>query len=367
MQPVRAPGPVPGGHGAEPTRRSAGVHPAQPLGVVAAITPWNFPAVAPVRKLGPALIAGNGVVLKPAPENSLTALALGALLREAGLPEGELSIVTGDGERVGAALVTTTASQESRSPAPLAWDGPSHSISGRLGRVQLELGGKNAAYVHSARDLSKVAEHITAAAIQASGQRCTAISRVIVHEEVADELVGLLTEAYSSYKVDSGWGRTAWWARWSARHSTHALRDTWTRGSRRAPSGRRPSERFPRASTTPPPSSTGSPPHGRGPRGDLRARHLRPSRRQRRGRASAGERLRLWLGRGGLHRGPGNAMRFIEEAEAAMVHVNQGTISQPHAPFGGMKESGVGEFSIGYTTTDFFTQTKSVYLAGRVT
>ena len=60
-------------------------------------------------------------------------------------------------------------------------------------------------------------------------------------------------------------------------------------------------------------------------------------------------------------------MRFIEEAEAAMVHVNQGTISQPHAPFGGMKESGVGEFSIGYTTTDFFTQTKSVYLASRVT
>lgn len=213
MQPVRAPGPVPGGHGAEPTRRPAGVHPAQPLGVVAAITPWNFPAVAPVRKLGPALIAGNGVVLKPAPENSLTALALGTLLREAGLPDGVLSIVTGDGERVGAALV------DDHRVAGVSFTGStgvgraiSQSVSGRLGRVQLELGGKNAADVHSARDLSKVAEHITAAAIQASGQRCTAISRVIVHEEVADELVGLLTEAYSSYKVDSGWGRTAWWA-----------------------------------------------------------------------------------------------------------------------------------------------------------
>lgn len=336
----------------------------EPLGVVAAVTPWNFPTVAPIRKFGPALVAGNTVVLKPALESSLTALVLGALLRDAGLPDGVLSIITGDGD-VGAALVAdrrisgvtfTGSTGVGRSIA--------ETVAKRLGKVQLELGGKNAVYVHSAHDLSKVANHITTAAIQASGQRCTSISRVIVQEEIADQLVDLLSDAYSGYPVGPGLepgsvvGPLVSQAQYDrvAGYVAQGLAE----GAQRVTPDRQVPEGLYYAPTVL----------------DRVTQDMVVARDEIFGPVLTVLRVRdpedaitmvndseYGLAAVVFTEDLELAMRFAREAQAGMVHVNHGTISQPHVPFGGMKGSGVGDFSIGYTSTDFFTQTKTVYLA----
>ncbi len=118
----------------------------EPLGVVAAITPWNFPAVAPLRKLAPALVTGNTVVLKPALETSLTALALADLAREAGIPAGVLNVVCGNGSTVGDALVNDRrVDAVSFTGSTAVGRSVNLAVAARLGQVQLELGGKNAA------------------------------------------------------------------------------------------------------------------------------------------------------------------------------------------------------------------------------
>jgi aldehyde dehydrogenase (NAD+) len=339
-----------------------------PIGVVAAVTPWNFPAVAPVRKLGPALVAGNTVVLKPAAESALTALALGTLLREAGLPDGVLSVVTGSGAGVGASLVDDPrVNGVSFTGSTAVGRQIAESVARRLGKVQLELGGKNAVYVHSAADLKPVADHITSAAIQASGQRCTAISRVIVQEEVADELVALLVDAYSSYVVGPGTapdtvvGPLVNQAQYD--RVTNYVATGLGEGARRAT----PLREVPAGLYFPPTVLDGVTPDMVVAREEIFGPVLCVTRVHGPDEALALVNDSVYgLAAVVFTEDLGVAMRFSREAEAGMVHVNHGTISQPHVPFGGVKESGAGDFSIGYTGTDFFTQAKTVYLAEAV-
>jgi phenylacetaldehyde dehydrogenase len=169
----------------------------EPIGVVAAITPWNSPMLMAAMKLAPALAAGCTLVLKPAEETSLTALRLGELMQEAGLPTGVVNIVTGMGETVGAALtghpdidkVGFTGSTEVGKLIVGA-------ARGNLKKLTLELGGKSPAIVMPDADMALAVPGIARGIFANGGQVCVAGSRVYAHRSVYDQLVqGLAKEA----------------------------------------------------------------------------------------------------------------------------------------------------------------------------
>src|SRR6187401_2816843 len=177
-----------------------------PVGVVGAITPWNFPIAIPAWKLCPALVCGNTVVLKPAEDTPLLAERFIELLAEAGLPDGVVNLVHGYGEEAGDRLVrhpdvpviTFTGSRETGVAVTKA-------AADNLKHVHLELGGKNAIVVMDDADLELAVDGIVWSAFGTSGQRCTAASRVIVHEAVYGELQSKLVAAAEQLRLGPGW------------------------------------------------------------------------------------------------------------------------------------------------------------------
>jgi phenylacetaldehyde dehydrogenase len=169
----------------------------EPIGVVAAITPWNSPMLMAAMKLAPALAAGCTVVLKPAEETSLTALRLGELMIEAGLPAGVVNILTGLGETVGAALTAHPDVDK------VAFTGSTEvgklivgAARGNLKKLTLELGGKSPAIVMPDADMTLAVPGIARGIFANGGQVCVAGSRVYAHRAVYDELIdGLANEA----------------------------------------------------------------------------------------------------------------------------------------------------------------------------
>jgi len=177
-----------------------------PVGVVGAITPWNFPIAIPSWKIAPALVCGNTVVLKPAEDTPALAERFVELLHEAGVPEGVVQIVQGFGETAGDALVrhpdvpviTFTGSRATGVAVTKA-------AADHLKHVHLELGGKNAIIVLDDADLDLAVEGIVWSAFGTSGQRCTAASRVIAHEKVYDALQSKLVAAAEGLRLGPGW------------------------------------------------------------------------------------------------------------------------------------------------------------------
>ncbi|SRR6056297_711487 len=164
----------------------------EPVGVAACVLPWNFPLMMLAWKIGPALSAGNSVIVKPAEQTSMTALKVAELASEAGLPDGVLNVLPGDGPSAGESIglhdgiqvVSFTGSTE------VGRRFLEYSARSNLKRIVLECGGKNPALVLSdAQDLEHAARHIVYAALWNMGQNCTANSRIIVHRDVKDELV----------------------------------------------------------------------------------------------------------------------------------------------------------------------------------
>ena len=166
----------------------------RPLGVVAGIAPWNFPLVMAIWKAGPALAAGNTLVLKPSPETPGTTLRLAELASDAGLPPGVLNVVTG-GADVGQALVSDPrVAQVSVTGSPGAGRAVMETASASTKRVHLELGGKAPAVVFGDADLRSAAVALTLAATYNSGQDCTAATRVYVESGVATAFSQLLAD-----------------------------------------------------------------------------------------------------------------------------------------------------------------------------
>ena len=157
----------------------------RPVGVVALITPWNFPLAIPIWKLGPALIYGNTVVLKPAYEAPLTALHVAWAFSEAGLPAGVLNVLTGRGSTVGAALVRDPRVRAISFTGSVATGNSVRDEATKLGkRVQLELGGHNPFIVMADAELDRAVEAAYAGAFWSAGQKCTATRRIYVQTEV---------------------------------------------------------------------------------------------------------------------------------------------------------------------------------------
>jgi acyl-CoA reductase-like NAD-dependent aldehyde dehydrogenase len=174
----------------------------QPVGIVGLITPWNFPFAVPCWKLGPALIAGNTVVYKPATLTPLCAATLVRILEEAGLPAGVVNVVTGPADQVGTAIV------EHPGIKAVSFTGSVSSgrdvyarASSRLKRVGLELGGKNPQIVMDDADLSLAVQGALFGAFGTAGQRCTATSRLILHEAVYNEMMEHLVSQTQNLKI----------------------------------------------------------------------------------------------------------------------------------------------------------------------
>jgi len=171
-----------------------------PLGAVLAISPFNYPVNLSVSKIAPALVTGNTVILKPPTQGSISALYMVKIFEMAGLPKGVLNTITGRGSEIGDYAVTHD-----------AIDFINFTGSTEVGRhisqitvmkpLLMELGGKDAAIVLEDADLKEAAKDIVSGAFSYSGQRCTAVKRVIVKEEVADELVGYIKERVEKLKV----------------------------------------------------------------------------------------------------------------------------------------------------------------------
>jgi len=177
----------------------------RPLGVVGLITPWNFPIAIPAWKTAPALIAGNAVVLKPSDLAPLCALRLVEALDAAGVTKGAINLVTGPGSTVGREIVANPAINAISFTGSVATgSGIAVEAAKRRARVQLEMGGKNPTVVLADADVADAVANVVNSAFFSTGQRCTATSRVIVEEPIAERFTGALVERVGQLKVGNG-------------------------------------------------------------------------------------------------------------------------------------------------------------------
>jgi aldehyde dehydrogenase (NAD+) len=177
----------------------------QPVGVVGLITPWNFPVAIPSWKIFPALVAGNTVVFKPASDTPLCALMLVEVMIEAGLPAGVLNLVTGSGSKVGMPLVEDP---RVRMISITGSNAVGRKVAGRcselMKKISCELGGKNAICVMDDADLDLAVEGAIWGGFGTSGQRCTAASRIIIHEARYNEFTERFVKRAAELKVGNG-------------------------------------------------------------------------------------------------------------------------------------------------------------------
>src|SRR6186713_1714567 len=341
-----------------------------PIGVVGAITPWNFPIAIPAWKLAPALVCGNTVVLKPAEDTPLLAERFIELLAEAGLPDGVVNLVHGYGEEAGDRLVrhpdvpviTFTGSRETGVIVTKA-------AADNLKHVHLELGGKNAIIVMDDADLDLAVDGIVWSAFGTSGQRCTATSRVIVHESLYDTLSARLVERAEALRLGPGWdddsdvGPVINDSALEKIHSyTQIGKDdgaTLLTGGEIADDGDLAKGFYYR------PTIFGDVEHEMriaqeeifGPTLSL----IRFRDEAEAFRISNG--IRYGLSSSIFTRDVNRAFRAMRDLEAGITYINAGTTgAEVHLPFGGTKETGNGHREAGQAALDVFTEWKSVYV-----
>lgn len=177
----------------------------QPIGVVGAITPWNFPLAMITRKVSPAIAAGCAVVCKPAPDTPLTALALAKLAQEAGMPNGVFNVVTGNAEAIGGALTS--------SPLVRMITFTGSTMVGKLlmtqcaptvKKVALELGGNSPFIVFDDADISRAVDGVIASKYRNTGQTCVCANRILVSEGIYDAFASALKDKVSQFNVGAG-------------------------------------------------------------------------------------------------------------------------------------------------------------------
>lgn len=177
----------------------------QPVGVVGAITPWNFPSSMITRKLGPALAAGCTVVLKPAPETPLSAIEIVKIFEKAGLPKGVLNLVTGDAKAIGEALLTNkkvrmiTFTGSTEVGKYLMRESANH-----VKKLALELGGHAPIIAFEDCDIEKATTLALGSKFRNNGQTCICANRLYVHESIADEFTNRLKEKVEQLKIGNG-------------------------------------------------------------------------------------------------------------------------------------------------------------------
>jgi acyl-CoA reductase-like NAD-dependent aldehyde dehydrogenase len=338
----------------------------EPLGVVTAITPWNFPIAIPAWKIAPAIAYGNTVVWKPAEIVPLTSTHLAAALVDAGLPDGVLNLVLGRGSVVGDTLVTHD-----------CVDAVTFTGSNPVGRalelkateagkkVQLELGGKNPAVVLADADLELAAEQVARGAFLSAGQKCTATSRVIVERGVLEEFGERVAELARSWPVGDPLDETTKVGPLASKAQLDTVSgylDVAERDSARvlAGGGRADGGGY----FVEPTVLADLPPTSRVVREEIfgPVAALLPASSYEEAVALAND-TPFGLTAALFTRDLGKALRFSHDIRAGVVKVNQESAGlEFQAPFGGMRQSSSGSREQGKVARDFFTQWKTVYL-----
>ncbi len=342
----------------------------QPLGVVACVTPWNFPVAIPVWKVAPALVAGNTVVFKPASLTPATAVRIVEIFEEAGVPKGVLNLVLGSGSDAGDEIINHPAVRA------VSFTGSNEigirlyeQVSRRGAKVQCEMGGKNPVVILEDADLTLAVESTAQGAFGSSGQRCTATSRAVVIAEVADEFVSRLVKRAEGMRlgpgadpqtemgpsVDENQLKTVLRYMEIGREDGAELR---CGGERAAGDGLdkgyfvkptvfdrvTPDMRVAREEIFGPVLSV------------LRVRDFDEAMRV----ANDSE---YGLSSSIFSNDAARIFRFVEEIETGMTHVNSPTTGgEAHIPFGGIKSTGIGDREQGSTALDFYTDLKVVYV-----
>src|SRR6266536_181321 len=177
----------------------------QPLGVVACVTPWNFPVAIPVWKIAPALVAGNTVVFKPATLTPATATRIVEVFEQAGIPAGVLNLILGSGSDAGDEIINHPAvravSFTGSNPVGIRLY---EQVSRRGAKCQCEMGGKNPVVILEDAVMALAVAHTAQGAFGSSGQRCTATSRAVVVDKIADEFVERITKRAQSMRIGDG-------------------------------------------------------------------------------------------------------------------------------------------------------------------
>ncbi|MGC1481131.1 MAG: NAD-dependent succinate-semialdehyde dehydrogenase [Chthoniobacterales bacterium] len=338
----------------------------QPVGVCAAITPWNFPNAMLARKVAPALAAGCAMVAKPAMQTPLSALALAYLGEQAGVPAGLFSVVTGPAEAIGAAL---TASPTVRK---LTFTGSTavgkkllEQCADTVKTVTMELGGNAPFIVFADADLDAAVEGALAAKFRNSGQTCVCVNRFLVHESVHDEFADKLVEAVGRLNVGPGTGADVHLGplidRGAVEKVESLVDDAVSKGARTLVGGHRHKlgmtffEPTVLADVTPEMDCA-------------RVEIFGPVAALTKFRTEE-EAVKLAndtpVGLAGYFytRDLSRAWRVSESLDVGMVGLNTGSISNPMAPFGGVKESGMGREGSTHGMDDY-TVLKYVCMAG---
>ena len=342
----------------------------QPLGVVALITPWNFPVAIPCWKIAPALVAGNTVVFKPATLTPMTAAMVVEIFQEAGLPAGCLNLVLGTGGEVGERLV------DHPKVKAVSFTG-SNEIGSRLYakgaqrmiRVQCEMGGKNPVVVLEDADLDLAVSATVQGAFGSTGQRCTATSRVVIVEEIADRFLDRLLSQAAKLKSGSGLDESVdvgpsvdeTQMNTVLRYIEIGKRE----GAKLLCGGERLRDGGCENGYFVAPTIFD---HVRRDARIAQEEIFGPVLAIQRVRdfeeaLDAANDVRFGLSSSLFSNDAARIFRFIDAIETGITHINSGTVGgEAQVPFGGMKATGVGPREQGTTALDFYTEIKAVYV-----
>ena len=342
----------------------------QPVGPVGIITPWNVPVAIPVWKMAPALVSGNTVVFKPATLTPLTAALIVEMFGESGLPPGVLNLVYGGGREVGDTIVRHPAIQA------VSFTGSNEVGVGLYGaaaargiKCQCEMGGKNPIVILGDADLPLAVESTVQGAFGSTGQRCTATSRAVVVDSIADEFLDRLQARASSLVVGNGMDpKTNLGPSVDERQLETVMSYISigkNEGARLVAGGARMKEDGrDRGYFVAPTIFDGVDPSMRIAQEEIFGPVLSLIRAKDAGTAlSIANGVKFGLSASIYTSDVASMFRFVDKLEAGIVHVNSPTVGgEAHIPFGGMKATGVGLREMGRVAIDFYTELKVVYV-----
>jgi aldehyde dehydrogenase (NAD+) len=342
----------------------------QPIGVVAVVTPWNFPVAIPIWKIAPALVAGNSVVFKPASITPATAVRITEIFEEAGIPPGVLNLVLGSGSEAGDEIISHPAVKA------ISFTGSNgvgirlyEQASRRGAKVQCEMGGKNPVVVLEDADMDLAVESTAQGAFGSSGQRCTATSRAVVVDQVADEFVARIKKRAESMRLGPGadpqteMGPSVDESQFKTVLSYIDIgREdgaTLVCGASRADSDGLDKGYFVHPTVF-----------------DHVTADMRIAREEIFGPVLSVLRVKNFdhamevandceygLSSSIFSNDAARIFRFVDDIETGMTHINSPTTGgEAHVPFGGIKGTGIGDREQGSTALDFYTDLKVVYV-----
>jgi aldehyde dehydrogenase (NAD+) len=339
----------------------------EPLGVVSIITPWNFPIAIPAWKIAPALIYGNTIVFKPAEDAPYTAMLLVEALVEAGLPSGVINFLTGDGALIGTEMtshpsVNGVSFTGSYSTGTKIYQNAIKNMA----RVQLEMGGKNALVILKDANLDLAVKLAMTGGFGLTGQACTATSRIIVEEEIADAFVSALITATKNLKVGNGLENGVQMGPLVNRDQLQTSQSYMTlgqkEGARLLLGGEVDGEKGYFAQATlfdhVEPSMRIAQEEIFGPViGIIRAKGIEDA-------IEKANAISFGLSAGVVTNNLKEAFAFANQVDAGVVKINEPTTGLAlNAPFGGFKQSSANTFKEqGQAALDFYTRTKTIYV-----